>query len=74
MSHPYSYPFTTVVRLSSGAELGSTMKRLRIWLDSEKIQPAAFWTQAEAEGCKFTIGFRHVVDADRFRAQFEPPC
>jgi hypothetical protein len=63
-----SYPFTTVVRLSSGEQLGKTMNRT--WLDSEKIQPAEFRTMADAKGYVFTIGFRNLNDADRFRAQF----
>jgi hypothetical protein len=36
---------TAVVRLSTGDELGETMRRLRIWLDTEKIQPAVFATK-----------------------------
>jgi hypothetical protein len=63
-------PLTTVVRLSQGNELGATMKRLRIWLDSERIEPSDFKTAADAAGYTFTIGFRRPQDAKRFRTQF----
>jgi hypothetical protein len=63
-------PLTTVVRLSQGDQLGETMKRLRIWLDSERIEPSEFKTAVDAAGYTFTIGFRRPQDAKRFRAQF----
>jgi hypothetical protein len=63
-------PLTAVVRLSQGGELGATMKRLRIWLDSERIEPSDFKTGVDAAGYSFTIGFRRPKDAERFRAQF----
>ncbi|HEU0215797.1 MAG TPA: hypothetical protein VFQ90_03995 [Stellaceae bacterium] len=63
-------PMTTVVRLSQGDQLGTTMKRLRIWLDGERIEPREFKTVADAAGYTFTIGFRRPQDAKRFRAQF----
>ena len=62
-------PLTTLVRLS---QLGATMKRLRIWLDSERIEPSDFKTAVDAAGYTFTIGFRRPQDAERFRAQFGP--
>ena len=46
------------------------MKRLRIWLDSEGIEPSDFKTAAEATGYTFTIEFRRPQDAKRFRAEF----
>jgi len=63
-------PLTSVVRLSRGDELGATMKRLRIWLDSERIEPSDFKTAADAAGYTFTIEFRSPKDAKRFRTQF----
>jgi len=36
----------------------------------KKIRPAIFTTRADAAGYIFTIGFRSVHDADRFRTQF----
>jgi outer membrane lipoprotein-sorting protein len=61
---------TTVVLLSQGDQLGAAMKRLRIWLDSERIEPSDFKTAVDADGYTFTIGFRRAQDAKRFRAQF----
>jgi outer membrane lipoprotein-sorting protein len=63
-------PLSIVVRLSEGDELGETMKKLRIWLDSETICPANFKTEADAAGYTFTFGFRTTQDAERFRARF----
>ena len=63
-------PLTTVVRVSKGDQLGKTMNRLRTWLDSEKVYPVSFRTDADARGYVFTIGFRDTSDANRFRAQF----
>lgn len=70
--HPVfnSDPLNVVVRLSQGHELGETMKRLRIWLDSQKIRPTVFKTMPDAKGFTFAISFRDVQDADRFRARF----
>jgi hypothetical protein len=63
-------PQSVIIRLSQGELLGETMSRLRTWLDSEKIQSSGFTTSAGAMGYTFTIGFRSIIDADRFRAQF----
>jgi hypothetical protein len=63
-------PHTIVVRLSEGDRLDHMMRRLRIWLDAEKIQPGGFKTQVGGKGYTFTIGFLAIGDADRFRAQF----
>jgi hypothetical protein len=60
----------TVVRLSQSDQLGAAMKRLRIWLDSERIEPSEFTTALDVAGYTFTIGFRRPQDAERFRAQF----
>jgi hypothetical protein len=61
---------TAVVRLSQGDQLGETMKRLRIWLDSERIEPSEFTTAVDAGGYTLTFAFRSLEDAERFRAQF----
>jgi len=63
-------PYTSTVRLSEGDALGTTMNKLRAWLDAQKIQPAEFRTSADGRGYTFTIGFRTIEDATRFRAQF----
>jgi hypothetical protein len=65
---------TVVVRLSQGDPLGKTMSRLRTWLDTAKIQPAAFKTEAGAKGHTFTVGFTSIDQADRFRGQFGAAC
>lgn len=67
---PIAAPFTVVVRLSQGENLGETMNRLRSWLDREKIQIAEFKTEADATGYTFKIGFLTVDAANRFRRQF----
>jgi hypothetical protein len=67
-------PFTVIVRISKGASLGETMKRLRLWLDGEKIQIAQFETAVDAGGLRLSMGFRTIQDADRFRAQFGSPA
>lgn len=63
---------STVVRLrlSQIDQLGAAMQRLRIWLDSEKIEPSEFTVTTDAAGCTLTIEFRSLQDADRFRLQF----
>jgi hypothetical protein len=63
-------PQTTVVRLSQGDELGATMKRLRIWLDSERIEPSDFKTAVDAAGYTFTIGFRATHNRCRVMGHF----
>ena len=66
----YRSPLMAVVLLSADDELGETRRRLHTWLRGEKIRPAIFTTRADAAGYIFTIGFRSVHDADRFRTQF----
>jgi len=61
---------STVVRLTQIDHLGAAMQRLRIWLDSERIEPSEFKAAVDATGYTFTIEFRSFPDADRFRAQF----
>jgi hypothetical protein len=67
---PFNDPYTVSVRVSRGDPLGDAMKPIRTWLDSEKIQTAAFTTASDARGYTFAIGFRNIGDADRFRQQF----
>jgi len=63
-------PLVATVRVSEGDQLGETMKRLRIWLDSERIQPSEFTTAVDSGGYMLTFAFRNLQDAERFRAQF----
>jgi outer membrane lipoprotein-sorting protein len=62
---------TAVVRLSQRDQLGESMKRLRIWLDSERIEPSEFTTAADAGGYTFTITFRSLRDVEHFCTQFQ---
>jgi len=68
MSH--RNPLTAVVRLSQSDQLGPTMMRLRIWLDSHKIELREFKTAANGKSYTFTITFRSRRDANHFRAKF----
>jgi hypothetical protein len=63
-------PYTSTIRLSESDELGATMNKIRSWLDGQKIQAVTFKTLPDAMGHIFTIGFRTIEDATRFRAQF----
>ena len=60
-------PLSIILRLSKFCD---TMRKLRVWLDGEKIYPAQFKTAVDACGYAFTIGFRNIDDANRFRARF----
>jgi len=63
-------PYISIVRLSQGDTLGVTMNNIRVWLDAQKIRPAEFKTSADVKGYTFTLGFRTIEEAKRFRAQF----
>jgi hypothetical protein len=67
---PLNDPLAAVVRVPHGDPLGDAMKRIRIWLDGEKIQTTTFYTMADARGFTLKIGFLSALDADRFRRQF----
>ena len=60
------------VRVPHAADLGETMKKIRIWLDHRKIQPASFRTTADSRGYLLTIDFRTEETAEYFRQQFQP--
>jgi hypothetical protein len=49
---------------------GTTMKEMRTWLDSEKIQPLSFKTVVREAGLGFEISFRDEREADRFLRRF----
>jgi hypothetical protein len=57
---------TVTVRVPEGDPLGNVGKRIRTWLDSQKIQIATFATAADARGYTFTISFMDDSDADQF--------
>jgi hypothetical protein len=65
--------FTVGIRVSKDYPLGDAMSRIRIWLDSQKIQSVTFTTAAYANGYTLTIGFRNMADAERFRFGFQFP-
>lgn len=47
-----------------------TMKDIRIWLDSERIQPAEFKAVVGRAGLGFEISFREESEAERFQQRF----
>ena len=61
-----------VVRIErSGTPFGSVMNEIRSWLDSHKIQPAAFKADTPASGpVAFEIKFQHEDEAQRFEQAF----
>ena len=61
---------TVRVRVPHSEDLGETMKKIRIWLDHQKIQPMSFRTTGDARGYLLTIDFRTEETAEYFRQQF----
>jgi hypothetical protein len=58
------------VRVPHAEDVGETMRKIRIWLDHQKIQPASFRTTADSRGYLLTLEFRTEETAERFRQQF----
>jgi len=58
--------FKVTVRVSEGEPMGDARKRIRNWLDSQKIQITNFATAVHTRGYTFTIPFMDVSDADQF--------
>ena len=52
------------------APLDKAMNDIRVWLDSERIQPVEFKMVVNGRDLGFEISFRHEEDAARFEAQF----
>jgi hypothetical protein len=50
--------------------LGSTMAEIRMWLDSEKIEPVEFKTVVSRGAVGFEISFKRDRDAERFQQRF----
>ena len=50
--------------------LGKTMRDIRTWLDSERIEPVAFKTVVGRAGLGFEISFREESEAERFQERF----
>ena len=49
---------------------GETMRDIRIWLDSERIQPAEFKAVVGRAGLGFEISFNDESEAERFQERF----
>jgi outer membrane lipoprotein-sorting protein len=63
-------PRIAKVRLSKVTPLGATMNKMRIWLDSQKIQPARWEAMVDAKGFTITIAFQRDDEGELFRQQF----
>ena len=50
--------------------LGETMRDIRAWLDSERIQPADFKAVVGRTGLGFEISFNDEREAVRFQERF----
>jgi hypothetical protein len=53
-----------------GSPLGKTMNQIRLWLDSERIEPTEFKTVVGRAGLEFEIRFKSEWEAERFQQQF----
>ena len=59
-----------VVVQAGNAPLVKTMREIRIWLDSERIEPVHFKTVVGRGGLGFEISFRDEDEAGRFQERF----
>jgi hypothetical protein len=55
---------------SRNMPLAKTMKDIRIWLDSERIEPVQFKTVVGRAGLGFEISFSQENQAERFQERF----
>lgn len=53
-----------------GADLGTTMSQMRIWLDHGKIRPDAFRESRCPDGLALYLDFASPSDAEAFAATF----
>jgi hypothetical protein len=65
-----SSPFVIRAENQANTTLGSTMIDIRLWLDREKIEPAAFKAVVGSTGRGFEISFKREQEADSFKRQF----
>ena len=63
-------PVVVQAENSEKLPLAKTMKDIRIWLDSERIEPVQFKTVVGRGGLGFEISFRREHEADRFQERF----
>ena len=63
-------PVVVQAETSKNLLLGKTMKDIRTWLDSERIEPVHFRTVASSAGLGFELSFRREREAERFQQRF----
>jgi hypothetical protein len=63
-------PVSITVEQPTGTSVGRTMNEIRIWLDSNKIEPASFQPIVAGGGILFEVGFRNPHDAALFQQEF----
>jgi hypothetical protein len=65
----FDNPLKVRVEKPEGKQFGEMMNEMRVWLDSQKIQPAEF-KPASKPSVGFEIAFRKTEEAERFRERF----
>jgi hypothetical protein len=63
-------PIMVQAENSINASLDKTMRDIRTWLDSERIEPVYFKTVVGRAGLGFEISFRREREAERFQERF----
>jgi hypothetical protein len=63
-------PVVVQAENSASAPLAKTMREIRIWLDSERIEPVHFKTVVGRCRLGFEISFRKEDEAGRFQDRF----
>jgi len=63
-------PVVVQAENSRNLPLAKTMKDIRTWLDSERIEPVDFKTVVGRAGLGFEIRFRDESEAERFQERF----
>jgi hypothetical protein len=63
-------PVVVQAENSKDIPLAKTLKDIRIWLDSERIEPVQFKTVVSRAGLGFEISFRQESQAERFQKRF----
>jgi hypothetical protein len=63
-------PVLVQTESSGNSPIAKTMRGIRSWLASERIEPIYFKTVVGNDGLGFEISFREERDAERFRKRF----
>jgi hypothetical protein len=63
-------PVVVQAENSRNMPLAKTMRDIRTWLDSERIEPVQFKTVVGRAGLGFEISFRQEHEAQRFQERF----